>query len=116
MNYRKPVRLAILSLALSACLCITGCDDNVSYDFFSTIHGAVYDAGTGAPLSNASVTLMPSSRTLQTGKDGTFVFEELDPGQYTISAQKEGYLADRKSVTAISSETVQTDILLRRTN
>lgn len=88
MNYRKPVRLAILSLALSACLCIIGCDDNVSYDFFSTIHGAVYDAGTGAPLSNASVTLMPSSRTLQTGEDGTFVLKNWTPANIPYPHRK----------------------------
>lgn len=72
----------------------------------------MYDAETGNPLSNASVTLMPSNRTMQTGEDGTFTFEQLDPGQYTISVQKEGYYVDRKSITAISGETIQTDILL----
>ena len=108
------VRLAVVSLMLLAALCVTGCGDEVSYDVFSTIRGAVYDASTGEPLPNAAVTLMPSNRTLQTGWDGTFAFEELDPGQYTLSVQKEGYYVDRKSVTAISGETVQTDILLRK--
>lgn len=108
------VRLTAVSFALLCCLCATGCNDEISYDFFSTIHGTVYDSGTGEPLSNAAVTLMPSSRTLTTSENGSFVFEELDPGQYTISVQKEGYYIDRKSITAISGETVQTDILLRK--
>lgn len=114
MKHRILVRATAVLLTLFGCLCVTGCGDEVSYDFFSTIRGAVYDASTGEPLPNAAVTLMPSSRTLQTGGDGTFAFEELDPGQYTLSVQKEGYYVDRKSVTAISGETVQTDILLRK--
>lgn len=112
MKSRIFARLATMSLILLAAVCVTGCDDEVKYDFFSTIRGTVYDAETGNPLSNASVTLMPSNRTMQTGEDGTFTFEQLDPGQYTISVQKEGYYVDRKSITAISGETIQTDILL----
>lgn len=114
MSPRILARFASISLALLAGICISGCDDGVSYDFFATIHGTVHDASNGEPLSNAAVTLNPTNRTLQTGEDGNFVFEELDPGQYTISVQKEGYYVDRKSVTAISGETVQTDILLRK--
>lgn len=114
MKSKILVRLAALSLALLACFYVTGCDDEISYDFFATIHGAVYDASTGEPLSNAAVVLNPTNRTLQTDEDGTFLFEELDPGQYTLLVQKEGYYVDRKSVTAISGETVQTDILLRK--
>ena len=105
---------AIFLTLFAGILCISGCDDGISYDFFATIHGNVYDASTGEPLPNAAVTINPTSRTLQTDGNGTFVFDELDSGQYTVSVQKGGYYADRKSVTAISGETVRTDILLRK--
>lgn len=114
MKSRLFLRLAAASAALLVLLSLSSCEDEIPYDFFSTIHGAVYDAESGEPLHNASVTIMPTSRTLQTGSDGAFVFDELDPGQYTVSVQKEGYVPDRKSVTAISGETIRTDILLQK--
>jgi uncharacterized membrane protein len=114
MKSKMFFRMAAMFLALLAPFFVVGCDDNIGYDFFSTIQGAVYDASTGEALPNAAVVLNPTNRTLQTGEDGTFIFENLDPGQYTLSVQKEGYYVDRKAVTAISGETVQTDVLLRK--
>ncbi len=115
MKFKIIVKLVALTLTmLVAIFYVNGCSNESDFDFFSTIHGAVYDAGTSEPLPNAAVTLMPSSSTVQTGSEGTFVFKDLDPGQYTLSVQKEGYYVDRKSVTAISGETVQADILLRK--
>ena len=74
----------------------------------------VYPCKKGALLEELTCSIIVMVANAMTGEDGTFVFEELDPGQYTLSVQKEGYYVDRKSVTAISGETVQTDILLRK--
>lgn len=92
---------------------LSGCN-NREYDFFSVIEGTVYDAASGEPLPNVAVVLTPGSRTLLTMKDGMFVFDGLDPGQYMVSFQKEGYYADRKTVLAVSGETVRTDISMRK--
>lgn len=102
---------ALVSLLL-AIAALSGCNET-EYDFYSTISGTVYDAATGSTVQNASVVLTPSGSTQTTGEDGTFLFENLDPGQYTVTIQKEGYYVERKNVSALTGEDIQTDIFLR---
>ncbi len=107
--------LLLLSVALSfaSISIISGCDE-VEYTFYSTVNGTVYDFSTGEVLENVSVVLSPSNKTEFTGEDGTFSFVDLDPAQYTIVFQKEGYVPERKMVNAITGETIQLDITLKR--
>lgn len=62
------------------------------------ISGTVVDALSGQALSRAQVfigrgSIPHSDQAVTTGDDGRFVFESLAPGQYTLSAQHRGYLA-----------------------
>ena len=90
---------------------MTGCD-STDYEIFAKIQGTVTDHQTGAQLENASVTLSPSGVTKQTDANGFYRFEELDAQQYTITVQKSGYQPNRKTITAMSGETMQVDIQL----
>ncbi len=90
-----------------------GCEET-EYTFYSSIEGIVYDSSTGESIDKASVALSPSGKTVMTSADGSFVFDNLDPVQYTILVQKDGYYADRKMVTAITGETVNVDIALKK--
>jgi len=61
------------------------------------ISGAVVDAVTGQALSRARVGISPSATrdaltTLTTGQDGQFIFPNLVPGKYTLTAYHRGYL------------------------
>lgn len=113
MSMRIIFVRALRIVLLMSVFAFASCQE-AGYDFYSAIAGAVYDSSTGEPLENASIVLNPTNMTLQTGQDGSFIFDSLDAGQYTLSVQKEGYRVDRKTVTAISGETVTTDILLRK--
>lgn len=93
----------LLSILFASSFLFSGCK-GYEYEIWSTITGAVTDGLTGAPLPAVSVMLMPGSHTLQTGADGQFEFTNLEEGQYTISVQKNGYYANRKTVRAISGE------------
>ena len=95
----------LLPLAL-----LSSCKSDYTLDIYGTISGKVTDVSTGNPLPAAQVTLVPSSKTIQTTEDGTFSFSGLDEGQYTVSVQKDGYQANRKNVTVVSGET--TDIVV----
>lgn len=80
-----------------------------------TIYGTVYDAQTNNPIQGAMLTLQPSGRSCYTGSDGAFNFEEdLDPIQYTITAQAIGYRSDRKTVKLTSGESSEVTFALKK--
>lgn len=107
---KKFVSLSILTaflFLLSAC-------SNTEFDIFANIHGLVVDASDGTPVSGATVVLSPGGNTHYSESDGSFAFEELDPHQYTITVQKDGYSTNRISVTTGAGENVQITIPLNK--
>jgi hypothetical protein len=65
----------------------------------SRIGGTVVDASNGSPLPHTPIALAPVARrdelrTILTGEDGRFLFENLNPGKYTLIAQRKGYLTE----------------------
>jgi Carboxypeptidase regulatory-like domain len=62
------------------------------------LEGTVVSATTGAPLKKAIVTLEPESTpdnvvfSVTTDAEGKFVFEDLEPGDYVIGAERVGYV------------------------
>lgn len=106
---------AVWAFVLCGCCAsflFTACSNNDDYEIYSTIHGRVTDYADGTPVANAIVTLSPTSLTQQTADDGTFTFENLDAQTYTITVQKSGYQPNRKTVTAISGESMEVNIPL----
>ena len=114
MKYPTAVRdtFVLKCLAALVTLCFAASCAGDDYVLYSTIQGTISDYETGALLENASVTLTPSGLTRQTDDSGQYRFKELDIQQYTITVQKSGYQPNRKTVTAISGETLQVDIQL----
>ena len=82
------------------------------HDLFATLYGVVSDHETGELIANASVVLSPGGKTKTTGTDGRYEFKDLDPQQYTITVQKTGYQTNRKTVTAVISESTEANIPL----
>lgn len=101
----------LLSILLATSSLFPGCG-SYEYDIWSTVRGTATDYCTGDPLQAVSVMLMPGAYTLQTGADGRFEFTDLEEGQYTLSLQKNGYMSNRKTITAISGEITETTIQL----
>ncbi len=100
-----------LFLIVASAFILTSCTKD-DYDVFSSVYGVVSDAKTGDLIPNANVVLSPSGETKVTGSDGQFIFENIDPQQYTITVQKDGYQTNRKSITAIIGEKVEVNIPL----
>lgn len=98
---------AALLLLASACT-------PTQYDLFANISGTVVDYDDGEPISQVLVTLSPGGMNLYTGDDGHFDFKELEAQQYTVTVQKTGYQANRKTVEAPSGETVNISITMQK--
>ena len=102
-----------LFICLIALLCFAACTPT-EYDIFSTLHGTVSDYETGDPIAGASLVLSPGGVTKITGNDGYFEFRDLSPQQYTITVQKDGYITNRKSVNAITGESIEVPITMQQ--
>ena len=103
----------LIALALTASILLWSCGNDYTLDVYGSIEGKVTDISTGEPIRAAEVTLLPSSRTIQTSDDGTFSFTGLDEGKYTVSAQKDGYQSNRKDVSVVSGESTEIVITLK---
>lgn len=77
-----------------------------------SITGVVSDAATGQPLSYARLTLIPGGKTVTTGRNGLYVFNDLASGTYSVQAVKNGYSAGEVQASVISGTTVRADISL----
>lgn len=105
--------LKTLALFFSLSLLLGSCT-KTEYDLDGSLHGIVSEAGTGEPVNAATIALSPGGRTTVSGSDGQYEFLELDAGQYTITVQKEGFLTNRKNVTAVTGQPTRADIPLTR--
>lgn len=78
-----------------------------------TIYGIVNDSDNGEPVQDAHVALSPYGKTANTGSDGSYEFQELEPGQYTIQISKTGYKTNTKRITVVAGEKASGDMVLK---
>jgi protocatechuate 3,4-dioxygenase beta subunit len=83
----------------------------------SILEGTVVNSATGAPLKKATVTLEGGKNVLTaiTAAEGQFKFENLEPGDYTIKAERVGYLEGPDSVLALRPGELKKDFVLKLT-
>lgn len=105
--------LSALVLGLTLLAMATSCT-KTQYDIYSNITGTVIDVDNGEPIGQATVTLSPSGLNTYTGSDGHFEFLEIEAQQYTVTVQKTGYEANRKTITAPSGETVNISLTMKK--
>ena len=100
---------AILLTAMYSC-------KPAAIDTFGEIYGVVTDMDTAEPVVNAIVVLSPGGTSLMTAEDGRYEYRYLEPQQYTITVQKNGYSTNRKSVTVVPGEKTEANISIRKTD
>lgn len=103
---------------LSALLCammIVGCSEDVTTEETTgNIVGSVVDKSTGEPVPIVSVKLTENGKTTITGSDGVFEFKDVEPGKYTVKANKEGYNPGENTVSVASGGNSECHILIER--
>src|SRR5215475_2374531 len=83
----------------------------------ATLLGTVSDS-TGAAMANAKVTITETntniSRTAQTNESGNYVFPDLPPGTYKVTAEQAGFKrATRADVDVVVNTTLRVDLDLQ---
>src|SRR5262245_27231581 len=99
---RGPVWPLVVWLILAGPVAVFAADTG-------SVSGSVFDQN-GSPVAEAVVTLsgvhLPVGRTVQTGANGTYLFEFLLPGEYSISIEKPGVgTARRAAIVAVGKDT-----------
>ena len=97
---------------LLVCMFITGCAHDI-IDLTGEIHGTVTDYNYGQLLSNCQVTLTPTGKSTITSTAGSFEFNDIDPGDYTLSFKKAGYVDETSRISVISGQVSEVSILLK---
>jgi hypothetical protein len=81
----------------------------------STLTGTVTDA-TGAVIPNASIVISnaitPNIRSVKTGRDGSYLVDDLVPGSYQVEANAPGFSTQQLAITVAASQQNLTNIAL----
>jgi hypothetical protein len=81
----------------------------------AAITGYVYEDDTGEPIPGALVVLMPSNASLRTRPDGSYLFDNLPRGKYTVRASANGFQdAEKRGVTATPGKVEWAKLFLKR--
>ena len=86
MKTNKVIKFAVIFV----CCIFFGCAPEE--EKLGTIYGTVTDFSSGDPITNVNVRLNPRGETTLTGSDGTFQFNDLPAGSYSLSLSKNGYV------------------------
>lgn len=85
-------QLLKLAAFLVLCCVMFGCGKENPTTKQGSIYGTVTDFATGDPVNNATVRLNPRGETTITGSDGTYQFNDLAKGNYSLSISKSHYV------------------------
>ena len=88
-----------------------GCqDDSAAPPEYGGINGIVTDAASGEPVSGVNLTVSPGGFSKVSGSDGRYEFQNLQPQQYEVQAQKAGYKYNNKSANVVAGQFMKCDI------
>ena len=103
----------IISLLLCTTL-LCACFEDVGTDNKGSIAGTVLDYTLGDPIPVVNVVLKEGNISTVTGYDGTFWFNNIPEGEYTIEISKNGYKPGERKVYVNAGETSEFQLLLER--
>ncbi|MBA2669161.1 MAG: TonB-dependent receptor [Gemmatimonadetes bacterium] len=107
----RPTRIVLLVLGFLTLLAHPGSGQAPAVGT-GRILGMVVDAQSGTPLSATQVRLVELGRADLSHRGGEFHFERINPGTYTISAQRLGYAPGEATVRVLAGETARVTLSL----
>jgi hypothetical protein len=99
-----PVRLVVARVVIAVILMGSLCPSNVQAQIGFVVEGRVVGADGSAGITLASVELVDFGSTL-TSQDGSFRFDNVPPGGYTLTTGGFGYVSDSRFI-VVDADTV----------
>lgn len=111
---KKYVVATLVAMVLTS-LVWYGCSKDKDSDLTGVIYGTVTDFATGQPISNANVKLRQTGETTLTGSDGTYEFQNVPSGSYSINVSKAEYtdLIDDYVIVVSGGKKVRRDVQIQ---
>ncbi|KAA1246709.1 carboxypeptidase regulatory-like domain-containing protein [Aquimarina sp. RZ0] len=100
-NIVKIISIVTITLA-TACS-----EDTVDLEGLGAVRGRVVAVDTNEPLENVKISTNPSTSTVFTNKDGFYEIENIPSGDYSLSAQREGLLAQFEGISIIADRELE---------
>jgi hypothetical protein len=105
------VRDLIRSVALAAAVLIAACgEEPFQPGQTGEVRGTAFDASTGGLLGG--VTVMVGGKSAQSGSNGQYVLEGVPTGEHSLTASKEEYLPQNKTVMVVAGDTTFINVSL----
>lgn len=108
MKTLKPIKVFLyILLFISLCCCVP-----VEVILYGDISGYVTDAETSQPLDSATIELNQADNDVNsttTNSEGSYLLENLTPGNYEITVVKPKYARETENVTVSSATTQEID-------
>lgn len=100
-------KIIYIFVLISYCAFFLGCsEDKLTFSETGEVTGRVVMAESFEPIENAKVSISPSNNTVFSDVDGYFIFEEIAVGDYSVQAEKEGFLAGYEPVSISADATI----------
>lgn len=106
----KTIKSFVLFLILSTAFLVTSCVKEMQ---LGSIQGIVTNTSNNEPIQGVNISLSPTGLSTVTGSDGRYEFVNLQAGQYTVQAVKEGYESNTKNITIVAGNISSGDMTLR---
>ncbi|MBM2816732.1 MAG: hypothetical protein HW421_3494 [Ignavibacteria bacterium] len=93
-------------------LLLSTCSENSSSSSSGTINGKVINNKTYNPIPGVIITSSPPTQSVITDNDGIFKISDVQSGQYTVKAEKYGFISNTTIITVNVGKTTETIIPL----
>ena len=87
-------------------------EDTIQPELYGSISGTVLDDSTSAAIAGANITTSPPTSAIVASSNGAFSIEDIPVGNYTITAQKNGYKKGSVSISVRENTTTDAVIFL----
>lgn len=93
--------------------CLTSCvaDEEATT---GSLHGTIKDSENGNLLKECLVVISPTGKSITTGDDGSFSFDNLAAGVFSIDVSKNDYEPAKKEVTIVAGQPNKADMQLTK--
>jgi hypothetical protein len=90
--------------------------DSLSIKTTGTLTGKVLNLTTNQPIPNAIITTLPATSSIIADEKGTYIIDKLAPGNYTVTAKKNGYQSASADILITRGKTTIADLVMKFTD